>query len=201
MFGRSEMCCATQPNGPSAPCSPLGRAYGVPLLPVPAARVVGSVGAEPRTQMYPGSLRMAQSGSFTARHMLQLGVSLACAVPGSRRRAARCLRRRRCLGSCGMFVFPSARRGVRASFDRYGHNRTVGVHVSWPDARPRAGTGTLGDTLSADGPREPCLGIVARTQKLDESQGNPKVVRTPPIVKGLESRGGKFERSSETQES
>lgn len=126
---------------------------------------------------------------------------LSLCVPGSRRRAARCLRRRRCLGSCGMFVFPSARRGVRASFDRYGHNRTVGVHVSWPDARPRAGTGTLGDTLSADGPREPCLGIVARTQKWDESQGNPKVVRTPPIVKGLESRGGKFERSSETQES
>lgn len=29
---------------------------------------------------------------------------------------------------------PSARRGVRASVDRYGRNRTAGVHVSWPDA-------------------------------------------------------------------
>lgn len=37
----------------------------------------------------------------------------------------------------------------------------------------------LGDTLSADRARELCLGIVARTQKWDESQGNPKVVRTP----------------------
>lgn len=105
-----------------------------PPLRVPAVQIVGSVCAcgnanpdEPRT------CEISQSGSFTARHMLQLGVSLACAVPASRRRACR---RVPTLGllpaSC-----PSARRRVRVSIGRYGQNRSVEMHVSWPDTRQR----------------------------------------------------------------
>lgn len=138
---RGEQCCATQPDDAScaqhAPCSPLARAYGVPLLRVPAARIVGTVCArgnansdEPRfSRIGPdwafygppyasawSFLSLCSRRSSTARGKRHVAC-LPCAAPGP-----------------AAWSGPSARRGVRASVDRYGRNRSV-----CRDARKLAG--------------------------------------------------------------